>query len=432
MVATDELIPYMRRVQAVEREMREIGLLWQMIESSAAISCPLDVQTILPTLVATRQRFDELQRRLVLALAAENLAQLQDELAAKAQCTIDILIRNLFERTADVGFLATDEVIRAFCVAGAQQRADLATAMRQRLHEYRAKYTVYDDIVVLDATGNVLARLDDAADVTASADPIVQCALSARGYVERFCTSALVTGNRPGLLYGHRIDDERGAALGVLVLRFRFEDEMQRIFDSVAETGQQYALVLLDRENRVLASNDPAHVPLDIQIQSVHSAGVDLVYFAGREYLATSCATNGYQSYHGPGWRAHAMLSLLTAFRSRNDDSGASELTLDNRELLELQREADAINRNLRRVVWNGRLMAGSGDAGRLKAVLTQVSQAGSRTSGGGGVAGAGLHAGSAPRAGRHAGELAGPAADIKDAHLQERRQDCRWWALSP
>lgn len=32
----------------------------------------------------------------------------------KAQTTIDIFIRNLFERTADVGFLATDDDLVAF------------------------------------------------------------------------------------------------------------------------------------------------------------------------------------------------------------------------------------------------------------------------------------------------------------------------------
>jgi len=33
---------------------------------------------------------------------------------AKAQVAVDIVIRNLFERTADIGFLATDDDIREF------------------------------------------------------------------------------------------------------------------------------------------------------------------------------------------------------------------------------------------------------------------------------------------------------------------------------
>jgi chemotaxis signal transduction protein len=432
MVSSDDVIPYMRRVQAVERELRELGLLWQMIESAAAISCPHDVQTILPTLVQTRERFDELQRRVVRSLAEENLAQLQDELAAKAQCAIDILIRNLFERTADVGFLATDNVIREFCAAPEQDRVDRRAALQERLREYRAKYTVYDDIVVLDTAGRVLVRLDDTAGLAASSDGIVQAALATSGYVEQFRVSDLAAGTRQALLYGNRIEDGAGGVLGVLVLRFRFEDEMQRIFAGMADGHQQYALVLLDADNRVIASNDTSHVPLDIAIRPADSGGVDLLAFAGREYLAISCATHGYQNYLGPGWRAHAIVSLLTAFHTRSTDRGASELTLDNGELKALQLEADAINRNLRRVVWNGRLMAGTGDTARLKAVLTQVNQAGVRTSERVRLAVGDLHATSLDRACRQTAEIARLAADIMDRNLYERANDCRWWALSP
>lgn len=248
MVATEDVIPYMRRVQAVERELRELGLLWQTIESAAAISCPHDVQTILPTLVQTRERFDELQRRVVLSLADENLAQLQDELAAKAQCAIDILIRNLFERTADVGFLATDDVIRAFCACPPDERASRLAAMRGRLREYSDKYTVYDDVIVLDTAGRILVRLDDTATLTASTDGIVQADLASHGYVERFNPSDLAKGDRPGLLYAHRIDDASGSALGVLVLRFRFEDELQRIFAGMADSPSSTRLCCSTRK----------------------------------------------------------------------------------------------------------------------------------------------------------------------------------------
>ena len=75
MVEIEDLITHMRRVQAAERDMRDLSLTWQMIEASAAISCPQDVQSILPTLTQTRERFDGLQRRLVESLASESLAE---------------------------------------------------------------------------------------------------------------------------------------------------------------------------------------------------------------------------------------------------------------------------------------------------------------------------------------------------------------------
>lgn len=112
-ISTDDHLTHLRGVHAAERDLRDPGVVWRMVESGAAISCPEEVAPILPTLKDTRVRLDELHQRLVAQMVQENQAELADELSAKAQCAIDILVRNLCERTADVGFLATDDVVRA-------------------------------------------------------------------------------------------------------------------------------------------------------------------------------------------------------------------------------------------------------------------------------------------------------------------------------
>ena len=432
----DELVPHMRRVQAAQRDLKDLGVVWQMIESSAAISCPEEADTILPTLIRTRERFDELQLRLVEQMAGENRAALGDQLSAKAQCAIDILVRNLFERTADVGFLSTDDVVRDFCAAPAETRQAGAAAMVARLREYQAKYTVYDDVILLAPNGELLARLDQGRPLAVSRDGIVGRAMAAAGYVEQFQPSDLSADESPTLLYGHRIDDGHGRALGVLVLRFRFVDEMHYVFASMSDQRHEMALVLLDDKQRVIVSNDDAHVPVGARLAAVPSGEVALTSFAGREYLAVSCASGGYQGYAGPPWRAQAMVSLLTAFRQDRSQQAASdrEVPLDNQALHAINNNADEINRDLRRVVWNGQLTASAkhGASRRLKAVLDQVNQAGRRTRER--VAGAikDLHRTSLDRARRQVADLARLAADIMDRNLYERANDCRWWALSP
>src|ERR1700731_569075 len=62
----------------------------------------------------SRQAFGELAVSLVNQLGREALKKSLQEMGSKAQVAINILVRNLFERTADIGFLATDEDIRAF------------------------------------------------------------------------------------------------------------------------------------------------------------------------------------------------------------------------------------------------------------------------------------------------------------------------------
>ena len=434
MISTDDLVTHMRGVHAAERDLRDLGVVWRMVESSAAISCPDEVAPILPTLEDTRVRFDDLRRRLVDQMVLENQAELADELSAKAQCAIDILVRNLYERTADVGFLSTDDVVRSYCAAAERSDAERA-AMVARLSAYQAKYTVYDDIILLSPQGQILARLDGQATVQASSDTIVAQALAGHSYVERFRASDLATGTAPGLLYAHRIDSDDGRPVGVLVLRFRFADEMRRIFDSINEDNQQLALVLVDEQQRVVASNDEAHVPIGALMAPVDGSDIALTAFAGREYLAVRRASPGYQGYAGPAWRAQAMVSLLTAFRQRGQEEGAGDVVpLDNAELVAMNQNADAINRDLRRVVWNGRLMAGEdgGDRGRLKAVLKQVNQTGMRTRERVARAIQDIHRTSLARARRQTRELARLAADIMDRNLYERANDCRWWALSP
>lgn len=438
MQGSEDISAHMHRVQVAERELRELGIIWRMIESAAAISCPMEVAPILPTLIATRERFEELQTRLIRQIAEENRATLGDELHAQAQCTIDILVRNLFERTADVGFLATDDVVRDFCALAPEARGAAQAAMVARLAEYQAKYTVYDDIVLLSPSGEVLARLDTAATLQLSTEPLLAQALSAPAYVERYGASDLQASGEAALLYAHRILGQHGAVLGVLVLRFRFADEMAQIFDSMVDNRQEVAIVLLDDAQRVLTTNDEAHVPLGARLARVAPDGVRLTTFAGREYLAVCCAGRGYQGYQGPAWRAQAMVSLQTAFRQTagpHDDAHGNTVVPENApSLMAMRQEADAINRALRRVVWNGQLMAGhlQGDALRLKAVLLQINQASMRTRARVDMALEELSQTSLWRSRHQARALSRLAADILDRNLYERANDCRWWALSP
>lgn len=451
----EELLPNMRRVIAAERDLRELGLLWSTIEASSAIGCPREAQTILPTLAETRDRFADLQQRLVRQLGQEGLAELAGELGSAAQCGIDILVRNLFERTADVGFLATDELLCRFCAAPASEQTAQRGEMQRRLAEYRAKYTVYDDIIVLDRAGRVLLRLDESSELQACSEPLLAAALARPGYVEHFGYSLLAArdaelaaqqgaAQAKALLYAHRIEMPAGRVQGVLVLRFRLADELGRIFEDLASSEHRVALVMLDEQQRVVASNDTAHVPLGARLRMPHGEELDeghrlaLLNFAGREYLAVQCPTRGYQGYGGPGWSGLAMVSLSTAFRQSNDNAGLPMgVALDNEELRQVQNEVDAINRNLRRVVWNGRLLAnargelGSGQL-QLKAVLQQINSTGGRMRARAGAAIHDLYRSSLGRAQQQADELARLAADIMDRNLYERANDCRWWALAP
>ena len=58
--------------------------------------------------------FVHLSNELISHFGEEMLKKIISEMGSKAQVSVDIVVRNLFERTADIGFLATDEAIRNF------------------------------------------------------------------------------------------------------------------------------------------------------------------------------------------------------------------------------------------------------------------------------------------------------------------------------
>jgi chemotaxis signal transduction protein len=442
----DALAAHMPLVQRAERTLHDQNLVWQMLEVSTAIGCAADADTLLPTLSSTRERFGRLQQRLVDTLARETLGAVADELSAAAQCSIDMLVRNLFERTADVGFLATDPVLRAFCGLDAQERTAMTPAVRERLGAYRAKYTVYDDIVVLSPQGEVLVRLaEDARSPTLCTEPLLERALERDGFVEVHGSSVLAAEGGTALLYAHRIENQAGAPTAVLVLRFRFEDEMQRIFETMVGTRDTLSVVLLDASQQVVASSDPAQWPIGTLLRPLIPGQPGLVRHAGLESLAVDCPAQPYQGYPGPGWRARALVPLGSAFpRTDRTSRDGSEMRVQAHPALRtVQSEVDTINRNLRRVVWNGRLSAGQARPGSvtrngdvaaipLKAALHQVRLAGSRMRECVGSAIEELSGTVLGRTRRQATQMAQRAAELLDRNLYERANDCRWWALSP
>ena len=221
------------------------------------------------------------------------------------------------------------------------------------------------------------------------------------------------------------------------MLRFRFADELERIFAGVNGDNPRLSLLLIDDAGRVVATSDPAHVPTGARMAPLEGNGIEPVSYAGGEYLSVCRASNGYQGYRGPAWRAQAMVSLLNGFKPRpghRDEDTDLSTPLDNADLATMSADAEVISRELRRVMWNGRLMAGEhgGDQLRLKAVLKQVNEAGQQTRERARLGLDDIHRTAVARVRRQARELARLAGDIMDRNLYERANDARWWALSP
>jgi chemotaxis signal transduction protein len=400
----------------------------------------------------TREAFESLAGDLITHLETETHKKALLAARARAQVAIDILVRNLFERTADIGFLAADDDIRAYASAAVSndtEKESVGTAfnashrsMQQRLAEYVSKYSVYQNVILLSPEGRVLLQLDGGPAPAASRDPLVSATLATDGYVETFRRTDLVPEARRALIYSQRVVDE-GRVLGVLCLCFRLEDECEGIFSRLRNQTDWTVLALLDANNEVIISSDTQQMPVGAKLAADETGNI--LRFAGREFLSVTCKAQPYQGYAGPAWRGQVMIPLDRAFEAHEGSEGAScaaEVLADLRAtatrfsaaLREIPRKADAVQRDLNRSVWNGsvRLSLGAGSNGTFaKALLREISNMGRKTQDVFERSIEELHETVVSSVLHDSRFLASLAIELLARNFYERANDCRWWALN-
>ena len=434
------LIPYMNDVESYREELHTLVSQWDLLTILGQMAGTGS------DMASTQREFQSLSSDLLGHLGLETLKKEVQRLSSAAQVAVDILIRNLFERTADIGFLATDEDIRQFVMESrnAEIAPERKAALIDRFREYVAKYSVYYNIVLMDTEGHVLAQLDQSSSVERSEDGLIDEALETdREFVEIFRHTDLCPAEDKSLVYAFRVtesNDADSAPLGVLCLCFRFDNEMEGIFSNLISPEDWEVISILDEGGRVLSSSDPYQIPLGAKLETVLEKEYKIVRFAGRQYLAKTCATKGYQGFFGLGWHGHAMLPLEHAFESGLQNSLASRIDLRvleavmkdprlfSQELRNIPIKADAIQKDLDRTVWNGSVQQNTNQS---KVLLRNISAAGERTKQVFESSIGNLHETVVSAILDDVAFQAALAVDIMDRNLYERANDCRWWSLT-
>ncbi|AFV97837.1 MULTISPECIES: chemotaxis protein CheW [unclassified Sulfuricurvum] len=444
----NHLISYMSDVQNFEKNMNTLSGKWDLLTLLGSMSnIGMDTSE-------TRKAFEDLLDEPLLRLIEETFNKSLNELESKAQTAIDILIRNLFERTADIGFLATDDDIRDYLLF--LQTTDLSTseeireikikkkeALTERFREYVAKYSVYENIILLDTKGKVLVQLDHTNPVTFSKDPLLQESLRTyQGYVETYRPSDL-THHKPSLIYSYRVcNPQNEEPMGVLCLIFRFENELQSIFQKLTRENPYIALELLGSNGEVIASTSTHHVPVGSYLNPRNNEDHQ-TYYAGFEYLYKSVKTTGYQGYNGSGWIGHAMVPIHLAFRSSSRPSFQKNTLFDSvtnakaffpQELKEILNKAKKIQSELDITVWNGNVKIANAighESPFTKALLSEISKTGEETKRIFDHTVANLNTAMMIQYLEALKFQSSLAIDIMDRNLYERANDCRWWALT-
>lgn len=265
---------------------------------------------------------EELSKR-----SRKNIGALMDLIGSKIRGTrlsdlaltnIDLVDRNLYERTCDVRWWATDSSL-----------VDALSEHNQESYQYASKrlgiildaYTVYHDLVLCDLKGRVVANgrpqsFSSQGKTVSDAPWFVQAMASRSGDEYGFETahrSALVA-DRSVLVYSCGVREggnASGKLLGVLGILFNWEDFAQTIVQEVPLSEAERKLtrsVLCDDRGRVLADSTGKQL-----IDEIRFAEMDDLFTKKKDFIMTkhqgkpACIAHaqapGFETY-STGWHS--------------------------------------------------------------------------------------------------------------------------------
>jgi len=222
---------------------------------------------------------------------------------------VELIDRNLYERTCDVRWWATDSAV-VDCAASPAPAA--VTYASQRLGVILAAYTVYLDLWLCDLDGNVIAngRADRFRVVGQNVAHTkwfreAKTLRSGDDYVAGDVENQQLLGNAQVATYCASVragGEANGAPIGVLAIHFDWEPQARAIVQGVRVGDSDRARVLLvDSNFRVIAASDGQGILSERIALSLN--GQRSGFYQDRSgTMVAFHATPGYETYRGLGW----------------------------------------------------------------------------------------------------------------------------------
>jgi hypothetical protein len=230
-----------------------------------------------------------------------------------AQSLVQLIVRNLYERTADVRWWATDTAFWQALDGGGDAEAMAFAA--DRLATINKFYSVYHDLVLTDARGRVVANAN-----AAHARTLVGMDLSREAWFRDARSTATGDDYAVGevmesshhdhhdvLVYSTAVRSggrANGAVLGTLGVYFDWQNQGHSIVETEAalppKIAERTEVMLLDGKGRVIASTRPGSrfTTFDLRHEDRQRGS----YYDGQGNIIAFARTLGYQEYDGLGW----------------------------------------------------------------------------------------------------------------------------------
>jgi hypothetical protein len=307
-----------KSIQQITNQMKMLALN-ALIESSRAGAHGAGFAVVAQEVRSVGQRVETISKELETQLTRRtaNLMQSIEKMTERARGermvdlalnAIELIDRNLYERTCDVRWWATDSAV-ADCAA--DPSAANASHVASRLAVILRAYTVYLDLWLCDLDGKVLAsaRADryDVKGANVASMPWFSEALKLRSGDDYFAGDIErqpLLGGAPVATYCASVREggnANGKPLGVLAIHFDWETQARAIVQGVRVDDAKARVLLVDSKFRVIASSDgqgllTERVPLQL------SGGRSGVYKDPSGPQVAFHLTPGYETYGGLGW----------------------------------------------------------------------------------------------------------------------------------
>ena len=223
---------------------------------------------------------------------------------------IEIIDRNLYERSCDVRWWATDSaVVDAACEA-TRESVDHAC---ERLATILRSYTVYLDLWVADSTGKVIAtgRRQKYASAlgsnvsgedwfkramqTRTGDDFIACDITENKLLQGAQVATYATAIRNG-------GTSTGRRIGALGIFFDWAPQARAVVDGVglaSDERKATRVMIVDSRSNIIASSQPSRSQSTFRLMNDNK--LRGFYIDGNRLIAYA-RTPGYETYEGLGW----------------------------------------------------------------------------------------------------------------------------------
>jgi len=225
---------------------------------------------------------------------------------------IELIDRNLFERTCDVRWWATDS---ALVNAASDALEDNTIYASKRLGVILDAYTVYVDLWLCDMNGRVIAngrpnRFPIVGEDVSTRPWYKAAARLSSGdqYVVDDVTEEYLLENAKVATYAASVRENgeaNGKPVGVLGVHFDWEPQAASIVDGIKasdDEAKQTSVLLVDAKNSVIASSSQRYSvgeKVDIRTQGQNSG-----FYTDKSGATIGFhMTPGYETYEGLGWK---------------------------------------------------------------------------------------------------------------------------------